>query len=80
MEKSLDEFLTDLRNAKFSGIVFDYDGTLCDFSDRYQPPKKEIASVLNNLLSENISIGIATGRGHSVQENLKDQRYSYLFL
>jgi HAD superfamily hydrolase (TIGR01484 family) len=78
VEKSLDEFLTKLKNTIFSGIVFDYDGTLCDFSDRYHPPKQEIVSALNDLLSEDIPIGIATGRGRSARDDLKkviDKKY-----
>ena len=78
VENSLDEFLTNLANTRFSGIVFDYDGTLCDLAERFQPPKQEIAFALNNLLSEDIPIGIATGRGRSVQESLRqiiDEKY-----
>lgn len=78
VEYALDEFLANLKSTRFSGIVFDYDGTLCDLSERFQPPRQEIALALNNLLSEGIPVGIATGRGRSVQESLKqviDQEY-----
>ena len=75
---SLDKFLETLKNARFSGIVFDYDGTLCDLLDRYLPLKKEVKDALNRLLSQDIYIGIATGRGGSVQKNLRkivDEKY-----
>jgi HAD superfamily hydrolase (TIGR01484 family) len=72
VENSLDKFLETLRSTRFSGIIFDYDGTLCDLSERFLPLKKEVTDVLNNLLSRNIRIGIATGRGRSTQKNLKD--------
>jgi HAD superfamily hydrolase (TIGR01484 family) len=78
VESSLDKFLETLKNTKFSGIVFDYDGTLCDLLDRYLPLKKEVKDALNSLLSQDIRIGIATGRGGSVQKNLRqiiDKKY-----
>ena len=78
VESSLDKFLETLKNTKFSGIVFDYDGTLCDLLDRYLPLKKEVKDALNSLLSQDIHIGIATGRGGSVQKNLRqiiDKKY-----
>jgi HAD superfamily hydrolase (TIGR01484 family) len=78
VENSLDNFLETLKKTKFSGIVFDYDGTLCDLLDRYLPLKKEVKDALNILLSQDIHIGIATGRGRSVQKNLRqiiDEKY-----
>jgi HAD superfamily hydrolase (TIGR01484 family) len=69
--KRLDQFLSDLKNIQFAGIVFDYDGTLCDSPERFTKPKPEIAEALNNLLSSGIAFGVATGRGKSVQESLR---------
>ncbi len=71
-EESLEKFLSLLRQSHFSGIVFDYDGTLCDPPERYTQPNAEIALALNNLLSKEIVIGIATGRGHTAQESLRN--------
>ncbi len=67
----LDNFLLGLKNTTFSGIVFDYDGTLCDPTERFLQPNPAIGEALNNLLSSCIHIGIATGRGRSVQESLR---------
>lgn len=78
VESALNEFLERLADTRFSGIIFDYDGTLCDLADRYLPLREDITTPLNNLLSHNIPIGIATGRGSSVQKNLKkiiDEKY-----
>ncbi len=78
VESSLDKFLETLKSTRFSGIVFDYDGTLCDLLDRYLPLKKDVKDALNSLLSQDIYIGIATGRGGSVQKNLRkiiDEKY-----
>lgn len=68
--QALSEFLERFKNKYFSGIVFDYDGTLCDADERFTCPKPDIAAALSNLLSNGILIGIATGRGHSVQRSL----------
>lgn len=78
LEKFLDKFLEGFKHTRFSGIVFDYDGTLCDPPERFKHPKREIASALNYLLSHGIAIGIATGRGRSVQIGLRqviDEKY-----
>ncbi len=71
LEKHLVDFLAGFKDLKYSGIVFDYDGTLCDHSERFLQPKQDIADALNNILSNGISIGIATGRGQSVQVSLR---------
>lgn len=67
----LDRFLQEFEEKKFSGIVMDYDGTLCDPPERFSQPKKEIKLFLNNLLFKDIIVAIATGRGHSVQDSLR---------
>lgn len=71
LKKFLDEFLVVLGNKTFAGIVFDYDGTLCDPPERFKQPIHDIGKALNDLLSKKIAISIATGRGHSVQESLR---------
>lgn len=71
LENYLDQYLSVLKHIKFAGIVFDYDGTLCDPPERFTKPKPEIADALNNLLSLGITFGVATGRGKSVQDSLR---------
>jgi HAD superfamily hydrolase (TIGR01484 family) len=71
VEISLTQFLDTVRHTKFAGVVLDYDGTLCYPPERFEKPRSEIASALNRLLSEGISIGIASGRGQSVQKSLQ---------
>lgn len=78
VEKRLDQFLRNLKNTPFAGIVFDYDGTLCDPPERFEQPKDAIAKAINTLLYEGIPVGIASGRGGSVQESLRrviDKKY-----
>jgi HAD superfamily hydrolase (TIGR01484 family) len=71
LEKSLDQFIEVIKESRFAGIVFDYDGTLCDPPERFKQPKPEISRALNNLLTQGITIGVATGRGRSVQKSLR---------
>lgn len=63
-------FRYEMCAATFRAVVFDYDGTLCDPSDRFDGIRKEVAASLNDILSCGIMIGIATGRGGSVREDL----------
>jgi len=67
------QFCRALGSATFGAVVFDYDGTLCDPVNRFDGIRKEVAEALNGLLSRGILIGIATGRGGSVREDLSQQ-------
>ncbi len=67
----LDRFLVKLKCSKFAAVIFDYDGTLCDPPERFTAPKPEIGHAVNRLLAEGILIGVATGRGRSVQGSLR---------
>ncbi|MBW1792486.1 MAG: HAD-IIB family hydrolase [Deltaproteobacteria bacterium] len=71
LEKFLDQFIEVIKETRFAGIVLDYDGTLCDPPERFKQPKPEISRALNNLLTQGITIGVATGRGRSVQKSLR---------
>jgi hypothetical protein len=64
-------FVTSFANATFGGVVFDYDGTLCDEDHRFEPLNSRMASALNALLTDGVVIGVATGRGKSVKESLR---------
>lgn len=64
-------FLERLRRACFGAILFDYDGTLCEERDRFTGLRDEAAEYLSRLAEANIIIGIATGRGKSVREDLR---------
>lgn len=64
-------FQKRLMSATFDAIVFDYDGTLVDTRDRFQPVTDVIAEQLNALLASGVILGIATGRGKSVRVELR---------
>lgn len=68
---ALTAFRRRLASARFSSVIFDYDGTLVDSRQRFDPPSKEIADELTRLLSAGLPIGIATGRGKSVRNDLQ---------
>lgn len=73
------EFLRELLNSKFSGLILDYDGTLCSQDDRYSECLDEgIARFIETLLKNKIKIGVATGRGKSIRTLLRnsiDRKY-----
>lgn len=69
--KSYRQFIKGLTAAKFKGVAFDYDGTLCDPIDRFSGVRDEVARHLQLLLSKGIQVGIATGRGDSVRDALR---------
>lgn len=65
------KFVERIQAQYFQAIVFDYDGTLCDSSDRFDGIRSEITTNLEKALKAGISIGIATGRGKSVRKDLQ---------
>lgn len=71
LKKFLDQFIETIKETRFAGVVLDYDGTLCDPPERFKQPQPEISNALNNLLKEGIKIGVASGRGRSVQISLR---------
>jgi len=68
---AFENFRERLVSARFQAIVFDYDGTLVDTRDRFQPVTEAISEPLNDFLANGILIGIATGRGKSVRTELR---------
>ena len=68
-------FIDRLSKTKFSSIVFDYDGTLCSPDGRYNGYLSEnITNELIGLLKSGIIIGVATGRGQSVKNDLRNSK------
>lgn len=62
------QFRDDITTTSFSGIILDYDGTICSSENRYQDSLEEsIKSFLIDLLKHNIKIGVVTGRGGSLK-------------
>jgi hydroxymethylpyrimidine pyrophosphatase-like HAD family hydrolase/fructoselysine-6-P-deglycase FrlB-like protein len=64
--------LRRLRQAKFHGIVLDYDGTICDVADRFGEIPNDTSRALRRLTQAGFLVGIATGRGKSVGKALRN--------
>ena len=69
---ALKEFVHKLKTARFTGLVIDYDGTLCARNRRFEPLAREICSELNRLLAEGVPLGVASGRGSSLHGRLRE--------
>lgn len=61
-----------LARAPLRGVVFDFDGTLVATPRRFEPIEPAVGRALNRLLDSGLRIGVATGRGDSVQARLMD--------
>lgn len=64
-------FVHRITGIAYDAAVFDYDGTLCAPSDRFTGPSETISKELNRILEYGLTIGIATGRGKSVKNDLR---------
>ena len=72
VRSQMNHFLGRLERAQFVGVVADYDGTLCATDDRHDSLQEDMSRELNRLLACGIILGIATGRGSSVVEKLRE--------
>lgn len=67
----LDKFLKNARAAKIGALALDYDGTLCTKDDRFNGLRDDIVAECTRLLKAGVRLGIATGRGKSVRDELQ---------
>ncbi len=72
LENALISYLRRISKARFAAIVCDYDGTLCSSAERFGVPSKDVVDECIRLLRSGIILGIATGRGKSVRESLRE--------
>ncbi len=70
-EAAYDAFRHRICGIRFTQCVVDYDGTVCDHSDRFVGVKPAVAKSLIGLLDAGFNLGVATGRGKSVREALR---------
>ena len=66
-ERALDR----ISASELGGVVFDYDGTLCRAEDRYSPLGQAIGAGLEQLVELGLCIGVATGRGPSAGDAMR---------
>lgn len=67
----VDKFLRAARAAKIGALALDYDGTLCSKDDRFRDLRDDIVAECARLLNAGVRLGIATGRGKSVRDELQ---------
>ena len=72
LKSALWNFVQKIERTTFHSLVVDYDGTLCRRDRRLDPPEKDIQVELNRLLHEGINLGIASGRGGSMYDHLRN--------
>ena len=65
--------ITFLEDVIIGAIVLDYDGTVVSTEDRFSPPSSEIIKQLLRLRELGVDIAIASGRGGSVGEDLRQK-------
>ncbi len=66
------KFINKINSALFTAIVFDFDGTLCSSSKRFEGVDSRIRTKMVSILESGFLIGVATGRGKSARENLQE--------
>lgn len=71
-QAALKRFLTAIESTNFEGLVADYDGTLTDTGQPDTLPSERVQRELIRLLQAGLILGIATGRGKSVERALKE--------
>jgi len=72
MTRARSAFVAELSRQSFRAIVFDYDGTLCHSQRKDSPPSAQVVKHLKALVAANVIVGIASGRGGSIQECLAE--------
>lgn len=70
MTRARDAYVGSLVDQAFRAIVFDYDGTLTASQRRTAPPSDPIVRHLERLVDAGVLVGIASGRGDSIQSEL----------
>lgn len=71
MDRAEDSFIEAMEKQEFRAVVFDYDGTLCSSQRKETPPPQAVITHLERLVRSGVVVGIASGRGGSIQDCLK---------
>ena len=70
--ESFDSLKARLRTATFRGLILDYDGTVVSAAGRFDPPTRAVIEEIERLLNGGMRLAIATGRGGSAGEKLRE--------
>lgn len=71
-EKAHERALAKVSGASIKAVVFDYDGTLCDERHRFKAMPTSTASALECLVRDGANVAIATGRGPSAGQAIRE--------
>lgn len=84
MSRARNAFVNDITKQMFRAVVFDYDGTLTASQRRTGPPAPAVVHHIQRLVEAGVFVGIASGRGDSIQQELtkvlSEEVLSRLFL
>lgn len=72
LSTSYEALISRLAEASFHAVVLDYDGTIVHTHDRFVLPSADIVEQFVRLLKHGVRLGIATGRGGSAGERLRE--------
>lgn len=70
-KQSLDRFHATIATARIGAVALDYDGTMCTKDGRFDGLCGDVVSECTRLLRAGLRLGIATGRGKSVRQELQ---------
>jgi hypothetical protein len=70
-QDGLKRFLARARTTKIGAVALDYDGTLWTKDARFDRLREDVVAECSRLLHAGVHLGIATGRGKSVREELQ---------
>ena len=70
-QKAHADFVDRLEKKNFGAVVLDYDGTIVDTRQRFDPARPDIAGELQRVADSDAILAIATGRGVSVRSDLR---------
>lgn len=68
---ALERWSRELAERRFAAVVLDYDGTVCATERRFAPPQPDMVAALDSLLGRGLRLGFASGRGPSLQRDLR---------
>ncbi len=66
-------FIDRLRNARFTALVLDFDGTLCETPRRFEGLDERLEPIVIGLLKSGLTIAFASGRGNSLYDDLRER-------
>ncbi|MES3007441.1 MAG: HAD-IIB family hydrolase [Pseudomonadota bacterium] len=72
IRRAAQSFRRTIQSQRFRAVVFDYDGTLSRSQKKDEPPSEEVLNQLIRLVRADVLVGIASGRGDSLQLCLQE--------